>query len=100
MNPETPLYLESAVDEVMLRGKFEFDDHNVNYLIDAWYAIRWYDVDRVLPEALGKFYGRKSIPCLVVTNGRVTAARRRWNGERWVWSRHLNVEKWRELPDV
>lgn len=107
MNPETVLYLHDAVDEVILAGEFKFDDKNVDYLIDAHNALRWYEVDKVLPEALEKYMGRSAIPCLVVVSSRgrkprVTVAQRRWDKDRcrWVWSRHLNVLRWKELPDV
>lgn len=114
MNYETGLYLSDCVDEVFLRGETKFDADNVEYLIRAVNAITWKDPAKCLPEAMSRYVGRKAIPCLVVVappksrpgrKPRVTVAQRRWDGGfrsegRWVWSRNLDVIKWRELPEA
>ena len=111
MDYETSLYLSDCVDEVLLRGETKFDADNVDYLIRAVNQITWKDVERSLPEAMPKYQGRLSIPCVVAVAPpvcrpnqklRVTIARRQWNQwrERWEWSRGLKVILWREVPEV
>lgn len=108
MKYESELYLNEAVDEVFLRGEFAFDADNVEYLIQAVNEVTWKDPAKCLPEAMSRYVGRKAIPCLVVVaphgnrKPRVTVAQRRWDSwiSKWVWSRNLNVIKWRELPEA
>lgn len=109
MNYETAVFLRGCVDNVFLMGEFRFDESNVDCLIRAVNELTWKKPSEHLPEAMGRYQGRKAIPCLVVVappksrpgrKPRVTVAQRRWDGQKWIWSRNLNVIQWRELPEA
>ena len=107
---EAHLYIGDCLDEICMIGSVTFNEGNFGYLKAAYDALvetRWNDVKYALPEAVPHNQGKLIIPCLVVVNvrgrkPRVTIAQRRWDKreECWVWSRHLDVVRWCEVPEV
>lgn len=101
--------LKLAVEYAVLNGDVTISGEGIKQLIEAMNEVTWREPAKCLPEAMGRYLGRKAIQCLVAVAPpksrpnrlpRVTVAQRRWDGEKWVWSRGLNVIMWRELPDV
>lgn len=107
---EAHLYIGDCLDEIAQTGTTTINERGFAHLSAAYDALmetRWNDVKYALPEAVPHNQGKLIIPCLVVVTvrgrkPRVTIAQRRWDKreECWVWSRHLDVIQWRELPEV
>lgn len=111
---EAIYYLDDCLNEIAMFGETTIDKTGFKHLAEAANALRWFDVEKALPELAECNKNKKIIPCLVAVapprcqpnrKPRVTVAQRQFTRDRrgawhWNWSRDLHVVKWMPLPEV